>query len=141
VTAPLGEDRLAEITALEAAATKGPWHTATEAGAVSYPSTFVANWSGEYMQGVGDVDTGVGEQAEADLSFILDARTAVPELLAEVARLRAAVPAACASGYRAAADQAAEAVAVHGADADAVLLCLRQGAAMREAIAGTGGVQ
>jgi hypothetical protein len=91
MTAPLSEDRLAEITALEAAATAGPWHTAREAGTSSYPPDFVANWVGEHMQGVGTFDTGVGEQAEADLEFILDARTAVPQLLAEVARLKALV--------------------------------------------------
>jgi hypothetical protein len=88
MTAPLSEERLAEITALEAAATAGPWHTAREAGTSSYPPDFVANWVGEHMQGVGTFDTGVGEQAEADLEFILDARTAVPQLLAEVARQR-----------------------------------------------------
>jgi hypothetical protein len=128
VTAPLSEDRLAEYAALEAAATKGHWAL----------SEF-----GEVFTADGDTIADVWEPTHASRNgeFIAQARVIVPELLAEVARLRAAVPAARASGYRAAADQAAEAVAVHGADADAVLLCLRQGAALREAIAGTGGVQ
>jgi hypothetical protein len=86
---PLADQQLADIRAREAAATRGPWSTARDAGyAEEYGETFVANWSGEYMRGVGDFILGVGEEAEADLAFVLGARTDVPALLAELDRLR-----------------------------------------------------
>lgn len=85
---PLTDQQLADIRAREAAATRGPWSTARDAGyAEEYGETFVANWSGEYMLGVGDISFGVGEEAEADLAFVLGARSDVPALLAELDRL------------------------------------------------------
>jgi hypothetical protein len=82
VTAPLSEQQLAEIAARAEAATPGPWEPYTE-----YGLTFYANVRGEYLRGVGDINLGVGEQAEADLAFVLAAREDVPALLDEVERL------------------------------------------------------
>lgn len=90
MSAPMSPERRAEIEKLVADATAGPWNTAAEAGELGfgYSPTFVANWEGEYLHGVGDVITGDGDDAEADLRLILAAPTVVPELLAENARLR-----------------------------------------------------
>lgn len=80
----LSEQQLAEIQAREAAATEGPWEPYP-----SYGPTFYGYLRGEYLQGVGDINFGVGEQAEADLAFVLAAREDVPALLARIAELEA----------------------------------------------------
>lgn len=89
MSAPMTPGRRAEIEKLVADATEGPWNTAAEAGELGfgYSPHFVANWEGEYLHGVGDVITGDGDDAEADLRLILAAPTVIPELLAENARL------------------------------------------------------
>jgi hypothetical protein len=84
VSAPLSEQQLAEIRARAEAATEGPWDPCP-----GMSPTFYGNIQGEYLRGVGDIAFGVGEQAEADLAFVLHAREDVPALLAEVDRLRA----------------------------------------------------
>lgn len=75
-------ERLAEIRAREAAATEGPWEAYPEMG-----PHFYGYLRGEYLRGVGDLNFGEGEQAEADRTFTLAAREDVPWLLAEVSRL------------------------------------------------------
>lgn len=82
----MSEQRLAEIRARAEAATEGPWEPCQ-----GYGPTFFGNVRGEYLRGVGDINFGVGEQAEADLAFVLGAREDVPVLLAEVDRLRRAL--------------------------------------------------
>jgi hypothetical protein len=77
----LSEQQLAEIRAREAAATEGPWEPCPGWG-----PTFYGNLRGEYLRGVGDINFGVGEQADADLAFVLAAREDIPALLAEAER-------------------------------------------------------
>lgn len=74
---PISAERLAEIRALESGATKGPW--LRDGRCLEYLDPA----DGEPLH-LGYID--VGEPA--DVAFIADARTAVPELLAEVERLR-----------------------------------------------------
>ena len=84
MTAPLSKDRLAEITALEAAATAGPWLREDD-------STTLTRWVTD-ERGVLDISFGyVGNNTQDDARFVAMARTAVPELLAEVARLKTLV--------------------------------------------------
>lgn len=83
-TQPLTGQQLTEIDARRQAATPGPWSPYTVHG-----PTFYANVSGPYLRGVGDLDFGIGEQAEADKEFVRHAREDVDALLAEVHRLRA----------------------------------------------------
>lgn len=79
----LSEQRLSEIAAVEAAAPKGPFTVGTsDTGAllVYIPATAPLY--------IGDMaETDAADHALAD--FIATARQAVPELLAEVVRLRA----------------------------------------------------
>jgi hypothetical protein len=79
-------DRLAEIRKREQAATKGPWEPVAD-----YGPNFYAYLGGSYLEGIGTLNFGEGSQAEADLTFTLNARTDVPFLLAEVARLQGEV--------------------------------------------------
>ncbi|MFG3170612.1 hypothetical protein [Streptomyces sp. NPDC048200] len=81
---PLTEEQLNEIAARAAAATPGPWEEHTE-----YGPHFYAYLRGPYLRGVGTLNFGDGEDAAADLAFVLHARTDVPALLAEIARLTA----------------------------------------------------
>lgn len=82
---PLPAGRLAEIRALADAATPGPWMS--DADGVLGSGTVVAEAGGcEHV--VGDLCFGEGAEAEADLAFVIAARTAVPELLAELDRLQ-----------------------------------------------------
>ena len=97
MTEPTTPD-LAAIRARAAAATPGPWQTAEQAGYPEYGENFVGNFTGEYLAGVGDIDFGAGDDAEADLAFVLNAPEDVSALLAlvdrqaaEVVRLRARV--------------------------------------------------
>ena len=80
MTAPLPDARLAEIEAVEATATKGPW-LQTDGWTVEGPRA---------DDGCGlMVSIDVGDPADG--AFIAMARDAVPELVAEVKRLRAEV--------------------------------------------------
>ncbi|MFI5985108.1 hypothetical protein ACIBEA_30105 [Streptomyces sp. NPDC051555] len=78
------DTRLAEIRNREQAATHGPWELYPK-----YGPAFYAYLEGPQLIGVGDMNFGDGEAAEADLAFTLNAREDVPWLLAEVARLQA----------------------------------------------------
>ena len=81
---PMTPERLAEIAARAEAATPGPW--------VEYPQygpNFYAYVDGSYLRGVGTMNFGDGEDADADREFVLHARTDVPALLATIERLRA----------------------------------------------------
>lgn len=69
-------ERLTAMRARTKAATEGPWEPYP-----GYGPTFYGNIRGEYLRGVGDINFGVGEQAEADLAFVLAAREDVPALL------------------------------------------------------------
>ncbi|WP_098892234.1 hypothetical protein [Streptomyces sp. or3] len=83
---PMTPDREQEIRAREQAATPGPWQSD---GAEIYGTLggvlMVDLWVGETL----DVEN--QERSNADASFMADARSAVPELLAEVERLRTRV--------------------------------------------------
>ena len=80
MTAPLPDARLAEIEAVEAAATKGPW-LQTDGWTVEGPRA---------DDGCGlMVSIDVGDPADG--TFIAMAREAVPELVAEVRRLQAVI--------------------------------------------------
>lgn len=70
-------DRLAAIRSRAKAATQGPWQRATD-----YGPNFFANIDGPYLQGVGDFNLGVGEQAEADEALITHAQQDIAWLLA-----------------------------------------------------------
>ncbi|MEU8537115.1 hypothetical protein [Streptomyces parvulus] len=84
MTDHLTEQQLTDIETRTNAATKGPWehHPA-------YGPNFFANTTGLYLQGVGDLNFGVGEQARADEEFVKHAQQDVAALLAEVRRLQA----------------------------------------------------
>ncbi|MEV6074974.1 hypothetical protein AB0L80_07685 [Streptomyces sp. NPDC052069] len=83
---PMTSDREREIRAREQAATPGPWESD---GAEIYGTLggvlMVDLWVGETL----DVED--QQRSNADAAFMADARSAVPELLAEVVRLRARV--------------------------------------------------
>lgn len=80
---PLTEQQLTAIAARAQAATPGPWLPYTVHG-----PTFYANVAGPYLRGVGDLDFGVGEQAEADKEFVKHAQQDVTALVAAVRRLQ-----------------------------------------------------
>ncbi|MFJ9112958.1 hypothetical protein [Streptomyces sp. NPDC102283] len=84
--APMTPDREQEIRTREQAATPGPWESD---GAEIYGTLggvlMVDLWVGETL----DVED--QERSNADAAFMADARSAVPELLAEVDRLRAEI--------------------------------------------------
>ncbi|MEE4545545.1 hypothetical protein V2S66_26705 [Streptomyces sp. V4-01] len=84
MSAPLSPERLAEIAARAEAATEGPWEPCP-----GISRTFYGYLQGEYLRGVGDINFGVGEQANADLAFVLAAREDVPALVAELDEMRA----------------------------------------------------
>lgn len=98
---------LAPIEARATAATRGPWERHPQ-----YGPHFLANITGAYLEGVGDLNFGTGEQADADEEFVRHAQPDVIVLVAEVRRLRAVAPSAPA-------DQAERreqyAVAIHNA--------------------------
>lgn len=66
------------------AATPGPWDRYPQYGA-----HFYANTTGEHLIGIGHLNFGEGEQADADETFVRHAREDIDALLAEVRRLRA----------------------------------------------------
>ncbi|WP_399559392.1 hypothetical protein [Streptomyces chartreusis] len=70
-------ERLAVIRDRAKAATEGPWQRDTE-----YGPNFFANIDGPYLQGVGDLNFGVGEQAEADEALVANAQKDIAWLLA-----------------------------------------------------------
>jgi hypothetical protein len=84
VTAPMPDECLAEIEALAAAATPGPWEA-------MYFGDRIVHW----LEG-GDFEYVVDEPvANVDNArFIAAARTAIPRLVAEIRRLRADLAAA-----------------------------------------------
>ena len=87
----LSDERLAEIRAREQAATRGPWTNPWE----EEPSTGKCQgiW-GPYVEPVIGVEWHDGPRLavlEADAAFIAASRQDVPDLLAEVERLRARV--------------------------------------------------
>ena len=83
-TTPLTAQQLAGIEARASSATPGPWSPYTVHG-----PTFYANVAGPYLRGVGDLDFGVGEQAEADKEFVRHAQQDVTALVAYTRRLQA----------------------------------------------------
>jgi hypothetical protein len=80
---PLTAQQLDEIAARANAATPGPWERYAEFG-----PTFLANTTGEYLRGVGDFNFGVGEQADADETFVRHAQQDMTALLAYIRRLQ-----------------------------------------------------
>lgn len=88
---PMTNARLDEIEKLANAATPGPWNTDPD-GCLG-PNTIVAEHGG-YEHMIGTFDAGTGNDADADRAFVLAAREAVPELVAEARRLRTIVDAA-----------------------------------------------
>ena len=95
MTAPMSEERLAAIEAREKAATPGPWWGCQDAchPAEHTPEqvVFAADWSVvcEFA-----TDDGLGDRDRANKDFIAASRQDVPDLLAEVRRLRAGLAAA-----------------------------------------------
>ncbi|MFB7219381.1 hypothetical protein [Streptomyces sp. NPDC056227] len=82
----IAEQRLTEILARANAATPGPWEECP-----SYGKHFYAYLGGSYLRGVGTLEFGDGEDADADRAFTLHAREDIPTLVAEVVALRARV--------------------------------------------------
>jgi hypothetical protein len=76
-------DRLNHIRARAQAATEGPWQRNTQ-----YGPNFFANIDGPYLQGVGDLNFGIGEQAEADEALVTHAQQDITYLLVRVAELQ-----------------------------------------------------
>ncbi|MFD4547225.1 hypothetical protein [Streptomyces sp. NPDC058466] len=85
-TNPLTDQQLTVIEARAGAATPGPWEEHDD-----YGPHFYAYLRGSYLRGVGTLNFGDGEDAEADREFVKHAREDVDALLAEVRRLRARV--------------------------------------------------
>lgn len=100
---PLTDQQHADIRARHEAATSGTWYLQPHHG-----PTFVASESAGYEHGIGDLDFGVGDQADADREFVLNAHGDMEQLLAEVDRLRAELTAAGAQIHRIAAQSVAE---------------------------------
>ena len=81
---PPTTEHLAEIEARATAATEGPW--CTDAWEIYQGTQYVPGismWIGETCRG-----TSTPEQDQADAAFVAAARTDVPALIAEVARLK-----------------------------------------------------
>ncbi|MBV7671413.1 hypothetical protein STHAL_18350 [Streptomyces halstedii] len=84
MNAPMTPDREQEIRALVSAATPGPWLREDDQRRLE---RFVTNESGTL-----DISFGyLGNNNQANTEFVANARSAVPELLAEVDRLRGEV--------------------------------------------------
>ncbi|MER5694893.1 hypothetical protein ACWDBO_31285 [Streptomyces mirabilis] len=81
---PLTDQQLDEIETRANAATPGPWELYE-----GYGPHFYAYLRGCHLQGIGTLNFGDGEAADADREFVTHAREDVPALLAEVHRLRA----------------------------------------------------
>jgi hypothetical protein len=80
---PLTEQQLDDIETRADAATPGPWELYD-----GYGPHFYAYLRGSHLQGIGTLNFGDGEAADADRAFVLQAREDVPALLAEVRHLR-----------------------------------------------------
>lgn len=78
MTAPMGEERLAQIAAIEAGVSAGPWLQGVDGYSVSGPEE----------DGLSALQVAIDVGDPADAAFIAMARDAVPELLAEVRRYR-----------------------------------------------------
>jgi len=81
VAEPITDERLAEIREREQAAPKGPWRIERHEPTLC---NYILSEGGELEIGLGYV----GNRTEAEGNFIVHARTDVPDLLAEVNRLR-----------------------------------------------------
>ena len=75
---------LTAIRARHKAATAGHWYLQPEHG-----PNFVATEQRGYEHGIGDLDFGTGDQADADREFVLNAHNDITVLLVEVDRLHA----------------------------------------------------
>jgi hypothetical protein len=84
----LTPDHEAAIMRRHALATSGTWYLQPNHG-----PHFVASEQAGYEHGIGDLDFGVGDQADADREFVLNAHADMLHLLAEVDRLREQVAA------------------------------------------------
>jgi hypothetical protein len=104
MTQPLDLD---QIEARANAATPGPWEEYPEYGA-----HFYAYLRGPYLRGVGTLNFGDGEDAEADREFVKHAREDVAAMADEIRRLRAELATARANGIRYAAELVTQ--AFHG---------------------------
>lgn len=80
----LSPEHEAEIAARAEAATPGPWETRPE-----YGPHFYAYLGGSHLRGVGTLNFGEGEDAEADKALTVNAREDIRALLAELAAVRA----------------------------------------------------
>lgn len=83
----LSAERLDGIRRRADAATPGPWERHEPGDLDNWP--FYAYLRGEHVRGVGWLEFGGAELADADRTFVIQAREDVPALLAEVERLRA----------------------------------------------------
>src|SRR5690606_21523185 len=85
---PQGErlsiDRIAEIQQRVNAATPGPWEEHA-----AYGENFYAYLGGPYLRGVGTLNFGDGDDAEADKALTVNAREDIRALLAELFTVRA----------------------------------------------------
>jgi hypothetical protein len=80
----LTPEREAEIAARAEAATPGPWEEHPK-----YGSHFFAYLGGSYLRGVGTLNFGEGDGADADRALTVNAQTDLTALLAELAAVRA----------------------------------------------------
>lgn len=83
-TTPLTDQQLADIQARHQAATSGTWYLQPNHG-----PDFVATEISGYERGIGSMDFGVGDQADADREFVLNAHADQAALLVELGRVRA----------------------------------------------------
>ncbi|MFE7954435.1 hypothetical protein [Streptomyces sp. NPDC057413] len=84
MTDRLSPEREAEIAARAEAATPGPWEEHPK-----YGSHFFAYLGGSYLRGVGTLNFGEGDGADADRALTVNAQTDITALLAELAAVRA----------------------------------------------------
>jgi hypothetical protein len=82
MTLPLTPQQLDDIEARTNAATPGPWEPYP-----AYGPAFHANTTHGQLMGVGDLEFGAGEQAEADAAFVRHAREDIDALLDAYRRL------------------------------------------------------
>jgi hypothetical protein len=85
---PLTDQQYADIRTRHDNATAGHWYF--NRGSYDDPNFVVAERHG-YAHGVGSMDFGTGDEADADRDFVLNAHTDITALLAEVDRLRATI--------------------------------------------------
>ncbi|MFF4489489.1 hypothetical protein ACFY0F_23820 [Streptomyces sp. NPDC001544] len=80
----LTPEREAEIAARTEAATPGPWEEHEK-----YGRHFFAYLGGPYLRGVGTLNFGEGDDADADRALTVNAQADITALLAELAAVRA----------------------------------------------------